>query len=211
MKNVIFIAPPSAGKGTQSSLLMDNFHYEHISTGDMLRSEIASGSSLGDKLKKIMDEGKLVDDELIIELIKNKLSSIKGPYILDGFPRTLNQAQALDEIIDDNYEVIYLNISKEEAIKRVIGRLTCKCGKSYNLNEDTLKPKKSGICDSCGSVLQKRDDDNEESFVIRYETFLSSTKPLIEYYKNKNKLHTVDMSKDRLEVFEDIKGIVIND
>ena len=212
MQNIIFIAPPAAGKGTQSHLLKEIYGYEHISTGDMLREAVASESALGLEVKNIMDKGDLVSDDLMINLIKDKLTNIKGkPFILDGFPRTLNQAKVLDKIIDDNYEVIYLELSKEEAIKRIEGRLTCSCGKSYNLNDEALKPKQEGICDNCGKKLVKRDDDNTLAFAVRYDNFLNNTKVLIDYYKNKNKLNVIDVNRDINAIFKDISEIVIND
>ena len=212
MKNIIFIAPPAAGKGTQSDMLKNTYGYIHISTGDLLRAEIATGSALGLEVKSIIDKGNLVSDELIIDIINSKLTEIKGkPFILDGFPRTLNQAEALDEIIDDNYCVIYLELSKEDAIKRIEGRLTCSCGKSYNLNDEALKPKQEGICDNCGKKLVKRDDDNTLAFAVRYDNFLNNTKVLIDYYKNKNKLNVIDVNRDINAIFKDISEIVIND
>lgn len=212
MKNIIFIAPPAAGKGTQSNTLKDKYGYTHISTGDLLREEIASGSALGVEVKSIIDKGNLVSDELMIDIIKSKLTEIKGkPFILDGFPRTLNQAKALDEILDDNYEVVYLELSKDDAIKRIEGRLTCSCGKSYNLNDAELMPKVAGICDNCGKKLIKRDDDNVEAFIVRYNNFLTNTKVLIDYYKDKNKLHIVDVNRNINDIFNDISRIVAND
>ena len=212
MKNIIFIAPPAAGKGTQSNMLKTEFGYIHISTGDLLRSIIASGSTLGVEVKSIIDKGNLVSDDLMIDIIKSKLAEIKGkPFILDGFPRTLNQAEILENIIDDNYEVIYLELSKDEAIKRIEGRLTCNCGKSYNLNDNELKPKQEGICDNCGKQLIKRDDDNIEAFIVRYDNFLNNTQALVDYYKNKNKLHIVDVNRNINDIFKDISRIVAND
>ena len=122
MKNIIFIAPPAAGKGTQSTMLKEKFNYNHLSTGDMLREAIASGSEFGLMLKNIIDEGKLVSDDIMIDLIKGKLSNLEGkPFILDGFPRTLNQAIALESLLDKEYEVIYLDLSEEEAVNRILG------------------------------------------------------------------------------------------
>ena len=212
MKNIIFIAPPAAGKGTHSKKLVDKYNYVHISTGDMLREVIASGSELGLEVKSIIDQGKLVSDELIIRLINSKLSDIKGkPFILDGFPRTLSQAESLDSIVDNDYEVIYLDIDKETAIKRIEGRLTWRCGASYNINEAVFRPQVEGICDKCGSKLVKRDDDNALAFAVRYDTFLENTKPLYEYYEKKNKLHVIDVNKDASEIFDEISRIVAND
>ena len=211
MKNIIFIAPPAAGKGTQSNMLKEKFDYAHISTGDMLREAINSGSKLGMDVKNIIDKGELVSDDIIIKLVEEKLASLNGkPFILDGFPRTLNQAKSLDNIIDDNYVAIYLNLSEEEAVKRITGRLTCSCGKSYNVNIDSLKPKVEGICDDCGNALIKRDDDNVDAFKVRFKTFLDNTNSLLDYYEEKNKLVKINVNRDVLEIFNDISG-VIND
>ena len=205
MKNIIFIAPPAAGKGTQSTMLKEKFNYDHLSTGDMLREAIASGSEFGLMLKNIIDEGKLVSDDIMIDLIKEKLNNLEGkPFILDGFPRTLNQAMALESLLDKEYEVIYLDLNEEEAVNRILGRLTCSCGKSYNLNVEALKPKVDGICDGCGKELVKRNDDNVDSFKVRYKTFLDNTKPLMEYYEGKNKLHKIDVNRDVEDIFKDI-------
>ena len=208
MKNIIFIAPPAAGKGTQSSLLKERYGYNHISTGDMLREAINSGSSLGLKLKNIIDEGKLVSDDIMINLIEERFANLDGkPFILDGFPRTLNQAKSLESLLTKDYEVIYLDLSEEEAIARILGRLTCSCGKSYNLNVDELKPKVDGICDGCGSRLIKRGDDNLDAFKVRYESFINNTKPLVEYYEEKNKLHKIDVNRDVENIFKDIMEV----
>ena len=205
MKNIIFIAPPAAGKGTQSNMLKEKFGYNHISTGDMLREAINSGSEIGKEVKNIIDKGELVSDDLIIKLVKDKLTSLKGkPFILDGFPRTLNQAESLDKILTDDYIVIYLDLAESEAINRITGRLTCNCGKSYNVNIDKLKPKVDGICDNCGSILIKRDDDNVESFKVRFKTFLDNTDSILKYYEDKEKLIKIDVNKDVQDIFESI-------
>lgn len=213
MKSIIFIAPPAAGKGTQSDLLQKEYGYSHISTGDMLREAIAEGSELGLSVKNIIDKGGLVSDDIMISLISEKLNSLTGkPFILDGFPRTLNQAVALDDMLSsknlDDYVAIFLNISEEEAMKRIVGRLTCSCGKSYNIFEETLKPKVENICDECGATLIKRADDNEESFKVRYNTFMENNQPILDFYKNKDKLLEIKVDRDYQGVFEEIsKGI----
>lgn len=213
MKNIIFIAPPAAGKGTQSNLLKDKCDYVHISTGDMLREIVSSNTELGEVVKNIIDKGNLVSDDLIFELLKNKLSNIEGkPFILDGFPRTLNQALFLDNNLKiENYIVIYLELSKADAVKRINGRLTCSCGKSYNLNDNNLKPKVTDICDVCGKKLVKRDDDNLEAFKIRFDVFLKNIKPLIDYYKDKNKLKVVNVNRDVNDIFREILKVVADD
>ena len=152
MKNIIFIAPPAAGKGTVSEYLVKNYGYEHLSTGDLLRDEIKSGSELGNQINELITKGNLVNDELITELVSDKLKNLESgkPFILDGFPRTLPQALSLEEIFKKynitNNIVIYLNIKEEQALKRVMGRVICsKCKKTYNLNNDNLKPKINDI------------------------------------------------------------------
>ena len=166
MKNVIFIAPPAAGKGTISNMLK-TLGYEHISMGDLLREEIAKNSSIGLKVKDIMSSGKLISDDIVYEVLSKKFVNLDNPFILDGFPRTLNQAKLLDDLFSklniSDYKVIYLDIKVEEALKRALSRLTCKCGLSYNTEFKELSPKIAGICDVCHSKLEKRSDDNEES------------------------------------------------
>lgn len=212
MKSVIFLAPPASGKGTQSSYL-ESLGYEHISTGDMLRSEINSGSKLGIEIKELIECGELVSDEIVIELITNKLSSLNNkPFILDGFPRTMNQATSLNEIFKklniNNYLVIYLEIDESTALKRALGRMTCECGKSYNIYFDELKPRVEGRCDSCNSSLVKRNDDNEESFKNRFQTFLNNTLPIKEFYRNMNVLVEIDASKDSTTISKEIEELV---
>ena len=214
MENIIFIAPPAAGKGTISSLLEKNQGYVHISTGDMLREAINSGSELGIKVKNIMDQGQLVDDDLMISLIKDKLISIDGkPFILDGFPRTLNQAQQLNNIFEknniNNFVVISLEIDYDIALKRSLGRVTCsKCGLSFNIYIDAMKPKQEGVCDGCGSILNRRDDDNEESFKVRFDTFLENNKDILDYYNKLDRLSTIDVNRDSDLIYKDILEIV---
>ena len=198
MKNIIFIAPPAAGKGTISDYLVKKYSYLHISTGDLLRDEIASGTEFGQELDKILKSGSLVDDEVVIKLVQSKLSSIEDkPFILDGFSRTLAQAQVLDEILNElnikNIMVVYLSVDLDTVLKRVMGRVICqKCKKSYNLDNEQLKPIHDGICDDCGEHLIHRDDDNEETFKVRYESFMNNTKPILDFYQNKGLLKEID-------------------
>lgn len=212
MKNVIFIAPPAAGKGTQSERLME-IGYEHISTGDMLREEINKNTVLGKEINEIITKGKLVSDELVFELITNKITNLSKPFILDGFPRTINQVKLLDELFQKlnitNYEVVYLDVSLDVALKRALGRLTCSCGSSYNIYNENLKPKLENICDKCGKVLVKRNDDNEESFKVRFETFLNNIEPIKDFYREKGRLHVIDTMLSTEEVTDRIKGILI--
>lgn len=216
MKNIIFIAPPAAGKGTISDYLVENDNYIHISTGDILREEIKKGSELGIKLAKIIDEGKLVDDDFMIKLVENKITSIKDPFILDGFPRTLNQAVKLEELLKvmnvTNNMVIYLDISLEDALKRVVGRVVCsKCKKTYNTINEKFKPKEMGICDACGGVLETRREDNPETFKARYEEYLKMTKPALDYYQEKGILKCYSATADIKETLKSIELEAKND
>ncbi len=214
MKNIIFIAPPAAGKGTQSSYLVSKYDYIHISTGDILRNAVFLGSELGLRVKDIMEKGLLVSDDIMIDLIKEKLISIKGkPFILDGFPRTLLQAQSLSTLFEDlkisNYVVIYLEIDKELAMQRSLGRLTCeKCGTGFNKYSKEKMPKKEGICDKCGGLLIGRTDDNEASFNKRFDTFILNNEKIIEYYKDLNKLEIVSANCTSIPTFEGIVKII---
>lgn len=209
MKSIIFIAPPAAGKGTQSTRLSKEFHLEHISTGDLLREEVKNGNQ---ELQAIMESGKLVSDEIILSILSKKIKNLSG-YILDGFPRNINQAIAFDKMLEEqnssvNY-VIYLSLDKETAMKRIVGRVSCpNCGDVYNTMLEGMNSKADMTCDSCNSTLTRRKDDNEETFNVRYDTYLNETEPLIEYYQNKGVLYQVDSSRNTEQVYEDIKNII---
>ncbi len=213
MKNIIFIAPPASGKGTQSELLKEKYGYIHISTGDILREEVASGSSIGQEVKNIMHTGGLVSDEIVINILNNKLNNINNkPFVLDGFPRTMIQAEKLDNMFNSNnlndYIVVYLELSEQTAMERSLGRIVCTCGKSYNIYEESLKPKNLNKCDSCGKTLLKRSDDTEEHFKERFESYIQNTKPVVDYYKSIDKLKFVDASINREYTFSQIEGII---
>ena len=159
MKNIIFVAAPAAGKGTQSDLLVKKYGYAHISTGDLLRNEVASGSEFGAELKKIMESGSLVSDEIVTELLKKRLEcdDVNNGFILDGYPRNVSQAEALDNLLESlgkKIDVcISLDMDMETALKRALGRMSCpQCGTGYNKYFDAMKPKEEGICDNCGST-----------------------------------------------------------
>lgn len=197
MKNIILIAAPAAGKGTLSDLLVKKYDYLHISTGDLLREVSKENTELGQKIAKMLKNGELVTDEIVFELLENKLRQVDKPYILDGFPRTLNQAYKYDELIQklnkDLGIVVVLNCDYEILKKRIVGRYLCKdCGSIYNTLTGVNTPKQEGICDNCGGDLYKRSDDNEESFKTRYETYLEKTKPLIDFYEKKGNLYYID-------------------
>ena len=218
MKNIIFIAPPAAGKGTQSKLVSEEYNIPHISTGDLLREEIAKGTSLGKSIKEDMEKGNLVSDEVITTLLKNRITSAdcKEGYILDGYPRNLTQAKIYNELLEelgyDKGVVIFFDIDKERALKRTLIRIICSnCGSSYNLLVEELKPKKENICDRCGTELNTRKDDTEEVFIHRFDTYINSTKDLIDYYNELGLLHKIEvLDKPASVIFEEVKK-VLND
>ena len=210
--NIVLIAPPASGKGTQAQMLKDKYNLYHLSTGDLLRNISKDRSELGIKRKNIIDEGKHIDDDLMIEIVKEKIYSIKNNGIIfDGFPRTLNQAIKLDEMLKginkkiDN--VIVLEIDKEIALKRSIGRVACSnCGNIYNIYFDDLKnPLK---CNNCNNELIKRNDDTEEKFNLRFDSYVKNSKKLIEYYEDKNIVNYVSSINDKETVFAEIKNII---
>lgn len=210
--NIVLIAPPASGKGTQAQMLKDKYNLYHLSTGDLLRNISKDGSELGIKVKNIIDEGKLIDDDLMIEIVKEKIYSIKNNGIIfDGFPRTLNQAIKLDEMLKEINKkidnVIVLEIDKEIALKRSIGRVACSnCGNIYNIYFDDLKnPLK---CNNCNNELIKRNDDTEEKFNLRFDSYVKNSKKLIEYYEKKNIVNFVSSLNDKETVFAEIKNIV---
>ena len=214
MRNIIFIAPPAAGKGTISEKLIDKYGYKHISTGNILREMASRDDEFGHNLKDMLSSGKLVPDEIVYEALKRRLmmNDLDDGYILDGFPRNLNQAYEYDKILDEVGKnlgvVIYLDTPKEILEKRIIGRRICSsCGATYNILTGVNTPKKEGICDKCGSSLYQRDDDNSESFKTRYETFIEQTYPLIDFYKKRNVLYSID-SIDPVDTMEKVEAII---
>lgn len=203
MQDIILIAPPAAGKGTQAKLLSSKYQIPHISTGDLLR---AATGELGDIVKKTMESGALVSDDLVLKLLEERITKedCQNGYILDGFPRNVSQAESYMKLLEKLNKplgyVIYLDASKEITQKRIVGRLTCPtCGAVYNDQIDESKPKRFGTCDKCNGPLSKRSDDNLETFEKRYRTFMNETYPLVNYFKSKGKLFTIGsgISKDR--------------
>jgi adenylate kinase len=215
MKNIIFIAPPAAGKGTQSVKIKDAYHLAHISTGDLLRAAAKENTPDGLYIRNQMETGGLVSDEITEKLLKQRLaqSDCNNGYILDGFPRNPDQAadyaKMLDELHKEVGVVIYLSLDKETARKRVVGRETCpNCGAMYNTMIDGMKPKVEGMCDKCFGILSKRADDCDEIFEHRYDTYLKDTEPLLAYYDALGVLETVDSSQSADKVFSDIQKIL---
>ena len=195
MKRFIFLGPPGAGKGTQADFLSDKLSIEHISTGELLRQEIAAKTALGQKARLFVESGDLVPDEIVIEILKDHISKIRGAgYILDGFPRNTAQAKSLEvhEIRVD--KVILFDIDKETVIRRLSGRLYCPvCKKFYH--EEFLPPKEDTVCDICHRPLVRRKDDDPESIENRIRVYLEQTHPLIEYYEKSGKLEHIDANK----------------
>lgn len=210
MKNIIFLAPPAAGKGTLSEMLTEKYGYGHISTGDLLREEIKNKTEIGKQAESLMKEGKFVSDDVIVKLISNRITKddCKNGYILDGFPRTKVQALKYDELLEslgkDLGIVIYIDIDKDMAIRRACSRITCpKCGRIYNKYSEEMKPKTEGICDDCGESLVRRADDNEETFTKRFEEYINKTMPLYDYYKNKGVLRVIKAYESKYDTFDE--------
>ena len=215
MKNIIFIAPPAAGKGTQSAILEKRYNLPHISTGDILREEAKRDTELGRYISEVLSSGGLVKDEVTYELLKNRLSQddCKNGYILDGFPRNIEQAYKYDEILNSLNQqlgyVIQLDIDEETLEKRITGRrIRPDCKTVYNLNSETEKPTQESICDKCGGRLYQRNDDNITSFKNRYELYLEKTKPLLDYYGKKGILYVIDGNNSVDEVSKKIDSVL---
>lgn len=195
MLNIILMGPPGAGKGTQAKILIAKFNIPHISTGDMFREAIKEGTPLGKLAASYINDGHLVPDDVTIGLVKERLSKddCANGYLLDGFPRTIPQAEALEVLTKEigrevNY-VINIDTPKEELVSRICGRRVCKkCGAPYHVVN--VKPKVDGVCDICGGELVQRPDDNEEALSIRLEAYTKQTKPLLDFYAKKGLLKT---------------------
>lgn len=213
MLNIILMGPPGAGKGTQAVNIAEEFHIPHISTGDMFREAIKNGTPLGLKAKAITEKGELVPDDLTIELVKERLAKedCANGYLLDGFPRTIPQAEALAKLGPSIHRevnlVINIDCPSESLIKRIAGRRVCpKCGASYHIKN--MKPKVDGICDRCGSDLIQRKDDNEDSLKVRLGNYFASTAPLLDYYKGSGLLHSFDGNQSPVKVHEEIVALL---
>jgi len=210
--NIVLFGPPGAGKGTQAKELSQKYEIPHISTGDILRANVREGTELGLKAKEYMDKGELVPDQVLIGLIKDRLEEpdCENGYLLDGYPRTIPQADALEDILGEISKpldvVINIDVSDEEVVKRISGRRTCSCGESYHVMFNP--PEKEGLCNACGSQLYQRDDDSEDVVRQRLAVYNEKTKPLINYYEEKGLLVNVDGNGSVDEVFETISEIM---
>ena len=207
---LILLGPPGAGKGTQASSIVAEYGITHISTGDIFRHNIKNETELGKKVKSYLDKGQLVPDELTIDLVWDRLSKddCKKGFLLDGFPRTINQAEALQKGLEERGlkldKVINIDVDKNILVKRLSGRRVCKnCGETYHIdNKPTLK---DGVCDKCSGEVIQRADDNEKTVLDRIEVYEKQTFPLIDFYKNLGLILTVDGTLSIEDVFSHIK------
>lgn len=218
MKNIMFIAPPAAGKGTQAELLTEKYHIPHISTGNILRDIARQDSEVGQYVFETLASGKLVKDEITYKIIEDRLNQddCKQGFIIDGFPRNVDQAIEYDNILKRlGYKigkVISIKIDEKTLEKRVTGRRICEdCESIFNINEPNSAPQIESVCDNCGGRLYQRKDDNLEAFQTRYKMYIEKTAPIIDHYKNQNVLYEVDGSKSVEEVFKQIDKIISGD
>ncbi len=209
MLRTILLGPPGAGKGTQAVKIVEKYHIPHISTGDIFRENIKNGTDLGNRAKAYMDRGELVPDELVVEIATDRLTKVdcKNGFLLDGFPRTIFQAEKLDEFLEGRGEkldkVINIDVEKSALVKRITGRRVCKqCGAGYHI--ENIPPKKEGVCDNCGGELIQREDDTEETVLNRIDVYNKQTRPLAEYYEKSGIIANIDGNKDLEDVLADI-------
>ncbi len=210
---IIMLGAPGAGKGTQAKMIAEKYSIPHVSTGDIFRANIKNGTELGKQAKEYMDAGKLVPDELTVKILLDRVAQddCKNGYVLDGFPRTIPQAEvlenALNELGDKIDFAVNVDVPDENIVRRMSGRRAClKCGATYHIEH--IPPKQEGICDTCGSELVLRDDDKPETVQNRLKVYHDQTQPLIDFYTERKVLKTVDGTKDMKEVFADIIAIL---
>jgi len=211
--DLVLMGLPGAGKGTQAAMIVEKYGIPHISTGDMFRAAIKEGTELGKKAKKFMDEGQLVPDEVTIGIVRERLAKedCKKGFLLDGFPRTVPQAEALDNILNEMNRsidyVIHIDVDREILMERLTGRRICRdCGATYHLVFNP--PKQPNVCDKCNGELYQRDDDNEETVANRLEVNINQQQPLLDYYRNKGVLKTIDGNRKIEEVFQEVDTLI---
>ena len=210
---IIMLGAPGAGKGTQAKMIAEKFGVPHISTGDIFRANIKEGTELGMEAKKYMDQGLLVPDELTVKILLDRVAreDCADGYVLDGFPRTIPQAEVLDAALEKlNEKIDYavnVDVPDENIVKRMSGRRACpKCGATFHVEH--IPPKQEGICDSCGGELVLRDDDRQETVQNRLKVYHDQTQPLIDYYGKKGVLKSVDGTVEMQKVFQAISDII---
>ena len=210
---IVMLGAPGAGKGTQAKMISAKYQIPHISTGDIFRANIKDGTELGNKAKSYMDQGLLVPDELVVDLVVDRLTwdDAKEGYILDGFPRTIPQAEALTKALSEKNEkldfAVDIEISDEAIVERMGGRRACvACGATYHIVN--IPPVKEGVCDKCGAELILRDDDKPETVLKRLEVYHEQTQPLIDYYRNEGCLREVDGTLEMAEIFASVCRIL---
>ena len=214
MRNIILMGPPGAGKGSVATLLRDKLNLVHISTGDMFREAINAGTELGKKAQSYINSGALVPDDVTVGIVKERLSQddCKNGFLLDGFPRTLVQAEALEKLTKEISRpievVINLDCDETELIRRISGRRVCpKCGAPYHIS--SKKPKVEGICDECGSELIQRKDDNPEALKVRLQHYAQQTKPLLNFYEERGLLKTFDSLVGTERLFDEVNKFLL--
>ncbi|MCK4889473.1 MAG: nucleoside monophosphate kinase [Candidatus Aminicenantes bacterium] len=209
MKRIILFGAPGSGKGTQADKIEREFSFKKISTGDLIRAEVHKKSVIGNKIEEFSSRGLLVPDEIIIEMVKNRVLSddIKEGYILDGFPRTLDQVKGLSTVPAEEEMAVFLRVNEDIIVKRILSRVSCEnCGNIFNTIFQI--PAKVNVCDNCGSALTKRNDDTEDIIKKRIVIYRAETLPVINYYRGKGNLHELDASKDINTVWKEIRELV---
>jgi len=207
---IVLLGAPGSGKGTQAEMLKNEFGITHLSVGDILREERKNGTELGEQVTGYMNRGELVPDELIKAIVRNRILEVDG-FVLDGFPRTIPQAEMLEEVMrekgTDVDAVIYLKVDRETVLRRLTGRRVCgQCGKLYHVTN--MPPRAEGVCDACGEALITRKDDTPETVITRLEVYNKATEPLVEYFRKKKKLIEIDGNAEKEESFEAIRRVV---